>query len=133
MEIFEAVKICNDIKKLRRNSGVELRYECWETHDKTCYTVGVIGYYIYGINLEKKQTTHNIIIAERHGIHFSDTKYDRFGIEELEPVSFTMKMNDSRGLLKHGLYKTTETGLPARILYHRLKKEYAKQQRGRQK
>lgn len=134
MEIFDAVKICNDIKKLRRNSDVELCFEYRASRDRTRYTMGFVEYYLYGPNLNKKQTTHNIIIAERHGIHFSNDKYDRFGIKELEPVGFSVEIKDIRQLLQHhGFYHAIGTGLPARILYHRLKREYAKQQKGRQK
>ncbi|MBO7508917.1 MAG: hypothetical protein J6T57_01405 [Alphaproteobacteria bacterium] len=118
-DIRQAVKICQTINDLHHNANMTPDYE----YSDNKYHLHVTQHVTTDFSNVTETMTKNekdVIVAQKFR-----------NADNLIVYQTTIK--DSFQSLAHGLYKTEYSGLPAFLIYRRLKKEYTKQQQELQK
>ena len=125
MKIIQAIQICRDIEKLYQNK---------DTNKMTPYSWGNL----YQIKMPlKKSHFETIIESHRCDRHYSANEYvpttfwtnliGTAGNCATVPTTFTVMFNNN-GVLPHAPNEKDLTieGLPARLIYNKMKREYLK-------
>ena len=121
ISIFQAIKICRDIEKLYQNKSTnKMMSRNWG--------------FLYGIQMPHFET---IIESHRCDRHYSANEYvpttfwtnliGTAGNCATVPTTFTVMFNNN-GVLPHAPNEKDLTieGLPARLIYNKMKREYLK-------
>lgn len=121
MNIFQAKQICKDIENLHKTKGIRRVYHRLPLYQYTKYSIDILN-------------DTSKISASRSEKHLSADKYvpinlwtlitDTAGNYATIPLTFTVEITN-KGLLPHAPAEKCEiSGMAARIIYNKMKKEY---------
>ena len=119
MNIFQALQICNDIKRLYKNKRttpfVSWNYSQW-------YQIRVHG---DGTVIESHRRDKSLSPTEFVPVTFWTNLLNTAGNHATIPLEFTVTFNNN-GVLPHAPTEQNLriNGLPARLIYNRMRKEY---------
>lgn len=121
MNVFQAIQICNDIKRLYKNKGktefVSWNYSNW-------YQIRVRD---AGTIIESHRRDKSLSATEFVPCTFWTNLIGTAGYHATIPLEFTVTFNNN-GLLPHApMEKDTKiNGFAARLIYNRMRNEYLK-------